>query len=313
MLKNWIRDKYSVFIPILILGMWLAPISGICQQVENEPQAFLSLSQTPKVYCFKNKLNVVAEGGHLQGIQLIEREGIEKLLISGSSSAYSYILEANLEQEITTDLIPLMQKPYKHAGGIQVSRNYLIVGIEDNEAKTSSKICLYDFQNEDLNKASPILTIFRDGEAKIKTAGAAGLLEFQRNYLGVVSNWDSRNWDFYSIEPRKKEQELIYSFEAPKEWGNYQSINLIKDKKSIYAIGFYGNKQTGTADLIFISHLASFEPRMEKIASKSFLCKKGVDFNTAVGLQVDSEGKLSIWATQRDASKRIFINKFSEN
>ena len=306
------KRSYSLINILLITGLCSLSSSGFAQQVEDVPRAFKSLSPNPEIIHLKTKLHTPTEGGHLQGIQLIEKNETVKLLISGSSSNYSYILEANLEQRNTTRLIPLMQKPYKHAGGIQVSENYLIVGIEDNEAKTSSKVCLYNIQNKDLDMAVPKLKILREGQAKRKTAGATGLLKFKQGYLGVVSNWDSRNWDFYSIEPNKEEQELIYSFKAPADWGSYQSINLIKDPRSIYAIGFYSNEKTGTADLILISHLTPFEPRMEKIASKSFLCKKKVDFNTAAGLQVDSEGKLTIWATQRNASKRIFINRFSE-
>jgi hypothetical protein len=205
-----------------------------------------------------------------------------------------------------------MQKPYKHAGGIQVSQNYLIVGIEDNDAKTSSKVCLYDIPFRDPKNVIPSLTVMREGEAKIKTAGAVGLIGFKDGFLAVVSNWDSRNWDFYLMNPSSGTQEFIYGFKAPDDWGNYQSINLIRDKQSMYAIGFFGDTKTGYADLIYISPLNAFHPKLKKLSRKAFDSKRGVDFNTAAGIQVNNKGELIIWATQREAKKRIFINRFSQ-
>ena len=205
-----------------------------------------------------------------------------------------------------------MKDPYRHAGGIQVSEPYLIVGIEDNIIKTTSKVGLYNYQNNSLAKAQPGITINREGEAKRFTAGATGLLAMEEGFLAVVANWDSRNWDFYHVEPENGKQELLFSFKAPQGWGSYQSINLIKDSSAIYALGFYKKDMVGTADLILVSKLGSFDPIMEKIRSKTFNCKNGVDFNSAVGLQVDQKGKLHIWGTQADPAKEIAINKFSQ-
>lgn len=102
------------------------------------------------------------------------------------------------------------------------------------------------------------------------------------------------------------------SYTAPDDWPAYQSINLIADDEAIYAIGFYGNGQTGYADLILVSKPGALELIMEKVATKTFNCIEGVDFQTAAGMQVDEEGKIHVWATQRDALERLVINRFSQ-
>lgn len=295
---------------IAILGLF--PILGVGQQVKNVPEAFESISSEPEVILLNNEIKVPTDGGHLQGVQLIEKNGIEKLLISGSSLTTAYVLQVDLTTRKTDTLISLMSEPYRHAGGIQVSEDYMVVGIEDNFTKTVSRVCLYNYRDANLYKARPNVIINREGKAKLQTAGATGLLALDKDYLMVVSNWDSRNWDFYSIDPKKNEQKMLVGFDAPDDWASYQSINLIKDEKAIYAIGFYQKELLAHADLILVSKLETFEPIMEKVLTKTFNCKYEVDFGTAAGLQVDKKGKLHIWGTQRDALKQIVVNKFSQ-
>lgn len=285
---------------------------GLGQQVEDVPQAFNALNPEPELILIQNKIKIPQRHGHFQGVQYINKNGAEKLLVSGSSRYKAYILQIDLTTQKSETLITLMKDPYRHAGGIQVSDPYLIVGIEDNIIKTTSKVGLYHYQNNALSNAQPSVTIIRKGEAKRQTAGATGLLAVQSGYLSVVADWDSRNWDFYHITPEKGEQKLLYNFTVPKDWGSYQSINLIKDVTAIYALGFYRKDSLGTADLFLVSKLGSFKPIMEKIGTKTFNCKNGVDFNAAVGLQIDQNGKLHIWATQADPAKEIAINKFSQ-
>lgn len=285
---------------------------GLGQEVKNVLEAFESLSIEPEVLLVSNNLEVPMQTGHLQGVQVIEQKGKYKLLISGSSLTESYLLQVDLVTLKTERLIPLMKSPFRHAGGFQVSSPYLAVGIEDNFIKTTSKICLYNYRQEDLYNAQANLVIDRKGEAKLYTAGTTGILDLESSYLSLVSNWDSRNWDFYSIVPEKSEQKFLHRFNAPDNWGSYQSINLIMDEEAIYAIGTYQKELVGIADLILVSKRGPFEPIMKLIKTKTFNCKKGVDFSTAAGIQVDKEGDLHIWGTQRDASEKIAINRFSQ-
>ncbi|MCF7568783.1 hypothetical protein L3X37_10465 [Sabulilitoribacter arenilitoris] len=296
----------------LIANMCLHPILGFGQQVKNVPEAFESLSVEPKIILINNQILVPTEGGHMQGVQVIEKNGKERLLISGSSLTKAYILQADLTTLKTDTLIILRQEPYRHAGGIQASEPYLVVGIEDNVIKKSSKVCLYNYHNTNLSNAQSNITIDREGEAKHKTAGATGLLALDNNCLIVVSNWDSRNWDFYRTNPKKNEYKMLESFAAPDDWASYQSINLIMDEEAIYAIGFYRKELVDSADLILVSKRGTFNLIMEKVLTKIFNSKNGVDFGTAAGLQVDKKGKLHVWATQSDALKKITVNQFSQ-
>lgn len=303
----------NVFIRFFLMAsLGLYSFFGIGQQVKNVPQAFTALGSDPEIIHINNAIEVPTEKGHFQGVQVISEEGNEKLLISGSSLSTAYMLQVDLATQKTDKLIPLMEAPFRHAGGIQVSEPYVIVGIEDNFIKTVSKVCLYNYHDADLLKAATNMTIDRQGEAEKQTSGATGLLALETSYLAVVSNWDSRNWDFYHIDPDKNEQKLLESFAAPDDWAGYQAINLIKDSEAIYAIGFYQKEALGYADLILVSKHGPFKPILEKVSAKTFNCKKGVDFGAAVGLQVDHQGNLHIWATQRDALQQITVNRFSQ-
>jgi len=304
------RNLFIAFFLIIILG--LNPISGFSQQVKNVLEAFDALSSDPEIIILTNEINVHGDGGHFQGVQLIEKNGTEKLLISGSSHSKAYVLQVDLPTRKTERLITLMNAPFRHAGGIQVSQQYMAVGIEDNFAKTSSKVCLYNYHNENLVKAQPNLTIDRKGEPKQQTAGSTGLVALDSDFLMVVSNWDSRNWDFYSIDPKKNAHKILTIFSAPSDWPSYQSINLIMDEEAIYAIGFYQKELVGYADLILVSRPETFQLIMEKVLTKAFNCKNGVDFGTAAGLQIDKEGSLHIWGTQRDPLEQIVLNRFSQ-
>ncbi|AWV98306.1 hypothetical protein [Arcticibacterium luteifluviistationis] len=285
-------------------------ISGFAQQVKNVPDAFAHISVTPKVFVLSNDIDVPTKNGHFQGVQVINSSGREKLLISGSSSSLAFVLQADLSTQKTEKLIALMDEPFRHAGGIQVSGDYLAVGIEDNIIKTRSKVRLYNYHNDNLAKALPNLNIDREGEAEQQTSGAVALLPLNSHYLMVVSNWDSRIWDFYAVNPEKQEQEILHSFTAPDNWAGYQSINLLRDENAIYAIGFYSKEHISYADLILISDRETYDPIMKKIASKAFNTTNGVDFGSAAGVQVDKEGNLHIWGTQNKASKGIAVNKF---
>ncbi|MCB0855379.1 MAG: hypothetical protein KDD63_24315 [Bacteroidetes bacterium] len=291
----------------------ILPLLTFSQQIKNVPQAFNSLNPDPEVITLTNKIKVPKKRGHFQGVQVIEQNGSQKLIISGSSRRKAYLLQADLTKKKAEKLITLMTDPYRHAGGFQVDNQYLIVGIEDNIAKTSSKVCLFNYLNENLEQANPTLKIDRAGEPKRYSAGATGLMAIDTNYLLLVTNWDSRDWDFYEVNPETGEYLFLKSFHAPGDWGSYQATNLLRDDEAIYAIGFYQGNGGCQADLILVSKLDDFNLIMEKMATKIFSCQGGVDFSGAAGLEVDREGKLSVWGTQKNTGKKIVLNKFSSD
>ncbi len=275
------------------------------------PTAFEKISTTPQVISLKNDLTVPLEGGHLQGIQCLSTAHGDKLVISGSSAHESYLLQADLKSLETDRYTTLMTDPFRHAGGFQIVDKYLIVGIEDNVIREDAKVCVYD--TERLAETSPLYMIERKGAAETKTAGATGMISFNSGYLVVVANWDSRNWDFYYVDLESQTRRHLLQWDAPPEWPGYQTINLLQDHEMIYAIGLYKAKDSlGGADLISISKKGVFQPALKKINTRFFPCKNGVDFATAAGIEVDEEGKLHIWATQRDAEKTIAVHRFSQ-
>ncbi|WOK07342.1 hypothetical protein RT717_01740 [Imperialibacter roseus] len=305
--------SHNLVKPFFLLAfISVQPIVGQAQQVKNVPAAFEALSAEPEVIVLANDIDVPTKSGHLQGVQAMVQDGAEKLLMSGSSLTQAYILQADLASRQTEKLIPLMKEPFRHAGGIQLTDTYLGVGIEDNVKKTESKLHLYNYHNEGLYEGKPVVTIDREGVPELKTSGATGILALENDYLIVVSNWDSRHWDFYRFDPNRVDRRIIYSFAAPADWGSYQSINLVRDEEAMYAIGFYKTADGNYADLILVSKAGPFEPVMRKVLTKAFHCKSGVSFGAAVGLQLDNEGILHVWATQPDAVKQITVNKFSQ-
>ncbi|SOE20139.1 hypothetical protein SAMN06298216_0639 [Spirosomataceae bacterium TFI 002] len=307
------KNQQKTFLRLFSIVLLLLNVSlGFGQKVKNVPKAFKAIETEPETIFINNELKVPTEGGHLQGVQVVIINGREKLLVSGSSLSQAYILQADLAVKSTERLIILKENPYRHAGGFQVSEPFLAVGIEDNYLKTDAKVCVYNFLESNLNIPQPNFVIDRVGEPKEKTAGSTGIIADGNNFLIVVSNWDSRNWDFYVFDPDKGESQILESFTAPNEWPSYQSINLVKDKKAIYAIGFYQKEDKGYADLIIVSKHGKFQPIMKLLNTKTFNVNNAVDFHTAAGLQVDVEGKLHIWATQRDAKKQIAVNRFSQ-
>jgi len=241
------------FIGTILIANLLYPVLIFGQEVRNVPMSFETLSPEPEIILIENKIKVPTEGGHLQGVQVIDRNGTEKILISGSSRTTAYILQADLPTKKIDTLINLMYEPYRHAGGIQVSEPFLAVGIEDNFIRKDSKICLYSYCDSNLYRAQANITIERKGEVERQTAGATGLLALDNEYLMVVSNWDSRNWDFYCVDPEKNEYNMLEDYAVPGDWPSYQSINLIMDKEAIYAIGFYNKELVDYADLILVS------------------------------------------------------------
>ncbi len=296
-----------------IIGLFFYISPTLSQKVNNVPEAFDAIDPNPIVIHLSNTLDIPTEGGHLQGVQAIGAIGNEKLFLSGSSLDQAYIVRADVKNRKTDTLIVLMEDPFRHAGGIQVSNGYLAVGIEDNNTKTKAKVCVYSYENVGLYHSRPNVTIDREGEVKRPTAGATGLLARDVGYLMVVANWDARVWDFYAVDVDKGKSWPLKSIAAPDDWASYQSINLVMDDKGIYAIGFHQEKGTHLADLFFVSSLDHFDPQVEKIISKTFHCQNGADFIGAAGLQVDDEGKLHVWATQKNAAEQIVVNRFSQN
>ncbi|MFT5886317.1 MAG: hypothetical protein ACI9IP_002781 [Arcticibacterium sp.] len=76
--------RYVIISFFLTLLLSFLPILGFGQQVKNVPEAFKAMTSAPEVISLKNDLSVPNIGWHLKGVQVIEKNGTDKLLISGS-------------------------------------------------------------------------------------------------------------------------------------------------------------------------------------------------------------------------------------
>jgi len=155
---------------------------------------FECMNDHPLEISYSNNKEVNNRGGHLQGIQLISGPSSDYAILSGSSDSYAYYMVVKLgEENQVISVNRLMDKPFKHAGGIQIFENYLAVGIEDNDKKNRSKVCIYDISDPESSSAKPIATIEREGMPRRSTAGCVGITSYKNKILIAVGDWDTKN------------------------------------------------------------------------------------------------------------------------
>jgi len=280
--------------PFLLTGLiWLT--SQLAWAQSPLVEAFRQLGDSTYTLSFQNSLAVNRDGGHIQGIQWMPPD---YLLLSGSSSTVSYYARVKNGEVIIVDT--LLQFPYKHAGGFQVNHGLLVVGVEDNEAKTTSQVLIYEFHNPAKPLGMPLQAIKRTGQAKRATAGCVAIARRQQQFLLLVGDWDTRHLDLYQIDTSRITDsqadftltETLTLEEHPRDgwvddaWWPYQNINLFHFEESLYLIGLgINDEQENVADLFAVS----LEPALQltKIATQilpqqqqtSFLWGAGVHWH----------------------------------
>ncbi|WP_158858225.1 hypothetical protein [Lunatibacter salilacus] len=241
------------------------PISAIVDQFNNLPSQPMALP-------LKRDLAFDESGGHIQGIQLFLQDGEISAFLAGSSKDAAYVAQVNLGKEAQVETIDtLMLSPFRHAGGFQIYDHFLAVGIEDNYARTTSKVMIYDL-GVDKNWKKPVYTLERNGPYERSTAGAIGITRYKDEFILVVADWNARNLDFYScpfvsFEKKTGHFTQIGSLETASMeryswsdtlWHSYQNINLLADESGLYAIAMGRDLQDNqVADLFTITLEAS--------------------------------------------------------
>lgn len=285
-------------------------------RLKDVPAAIGLLPSEPKGFAIKHGTVSLPEGGHLQGIQLwTTKDEKRRAILSGSSNTISYLVSADLErgkEEEAPQLITLLKKPFKHAGGFQIVGDYLAVGIEDNDAKTRSKVWILDLLERTGSEAKPVIEIQREGPAKRSTAGAVGMAKVGERHLLVVGSWDSATLDFYESNGKLLSDPKC-SFELKASWiakeadrsgwsdekyGSYQNINLmVEDSGRVYLAGFCQTGPENILDLFTIDFddLRDANPSklLKKVTSRSFECHK-TSFRAGAGLSSQGEGRVSV-------------------
>jgi hypothetical protein len=303
-MKN--RDiLYSIFLIIFNVA------NVYCQnRLENIPTAFNNIPSKPHIYYFTNPGVHIPSGGHLQGIQTWNDSNTTHFVITASSAdtAYYAIINSNQLKQIVT----LNTSPYRHAGGCQLNDKMFAVGIEDNIAKTSSKICL--MQADSLLTGSKGKIVYeRKGVYKRSTAGAVGLTQMNNGkYLIAVGDWDSRNVDFYlSRNAAALLFESLTSYHVPdnEKWYSYQSLNLLTDSSGkLFLIGFCKDGIKNRADLYELN-IESGKCNLQLISTRYFHCTHNASFRYASGIGI-SGNKPVIYACGRKIHKHNYINIF---
>lgn len=269
------------------------------------------MSTEPLVVTFQNSLPVNNEGGHLQGVQYLSHNENDYYVLSGSSDSYSYYSIVKLgEENLVASTNTILEKPFKHAGGFQIYKNLMAIGIEDNEAKNISKVFIYQIDDPNSPPDKPLITIEREGVIKRATAGCIGITEVGEEVLVVVGDWDTAHLDFYRINRDKLGQEraafkLDYSVDCQEmdrtgwideNWLSYQNINFIKGiSGQLYLAGMTSNEaEENILDLFEIEIETPFSPKLRKVYSKNFNKNTQAKFRWGSGIYFGEDKKLRI-------------------
>ncbi len=322
----------KLFIPNFVLTAFFLSISfsGVGQIYSGNSLVtyFRNLDSNPEIIRFSNTIEINNSGGHLQGIQSIKTNTGDYFVLTGSSDSYSYytVIKQGDKNEVIL-VNKLMDRPFKHAGGFQIFQNYLAVGIEDNDAKDKSKVCIYDISNPENLQLKPVSVIERAGVPMRSTAGCVGMTNYKDKILLAVGDWDTKNIDFYSCksgEFPKADFELFFSLNTETDskenwvdenWLPYQNINLFSTiEDELYLIGLgQNNKNENVADLYQLKEDSKAKFKLIKLASKTFNCENEVSFKTGAGVGFNGDGELEIIGCGYNIHQISYLNYFSIN
>jgi len=316
-----------IYFPALITLILLTNCSDKFSSTIDVTTEFNNIGKVPSVIKYTNSLEINNRGGHLQGVQLVNHNNTQYAVLSGSSDSYSYYSVVKLGQDNKVISVnKLMDKPFKHAGGFQIFKSYMAVGIEDNSEKNRSKVCILDISDPENPSVNPLSVIEREGEVLRSTAGCVGITDYKDNALVAVGDWDTKHIDFYTcsfddIENKRNNFEQICSVNTENisregwvddNWLAYQNINLFTDNNDkVYLVGFGENEQKrNIADLFSIESDNSNNFFLTKIASKSFECKGGAGFRAGAGLEITCNGEIGIVTCDAHIRETSSLNYF---
>lgn len=319
------------------LGLFI--ISQACSKYQFN-HAFENIPETGVAVPLSGTISIDQTGGHLQGIQLYDKQKHKYLFMSGSSSDVAYMVKAQLDGSariLGTD--SLLLDPYRHAGGFQIYDQFLAVGIEDNKRRNTSRVMVYDLGKSEGVWSDPLQVITREGEYERVTAGAVGITKLDDQFLIAVANWDSRNLDFYFCEEDKfiegeKGFRLIGSLELARIsrenwsdtiWHSYQNINLFTGSgNQLYLMGFATNENgNNVADLYKldidksdIERLNQFNGSVEtilikKISTRTFKLIGNTSFRSGAGTFRNDNGLLSIFVCPEHIDQNSKVGVYS--
>jgi len=280
--------------------------------VDNVPAAVARISATPRSVPCDPGAFTVPTGGHLQGIQQATILGRPYIILSGSASTHSYLALVQMENGAgrVTAIKPLLDRPFKHAGGFQVCGDYLAVGIEDDTARNTSKVWI--LRLEDLlqeARPKPTIEIQRRGAYKRATAGAVALAKVRERHLLCVGTWDSATIDIYRSNGKPLEDpncalNVVETWDATQadrsdwsdpDYASYQNINLIVDANDrVFLAGLARVNNEDVIDLFEFRPKRAFsaKQRLKKTLRHTVHSSQG-GFQNGAGLVVEDADTLT--------------------
>ena len=303
--------------------------------IDNFPGALASVPAEGALLKFARGAIDVPRGGHLQGIQMrldaLSKRHLAFLSHDSLTTAYLVIVEfsADLSAEgraIHVHPFPSdgRSPPLRHAGGIQLVGDVLVVGLEDNQLKTRSEVQFWIVADPPKPVQLTHLTVYRSGVPKDMTAGAVGLVRREKDHLLAVGNWDSRAIDFYRSNGKQLD-DTGCRFEFHARWRDdradkrgwkpdatfapYQAINLVGEPSGkIFLLGF-ATDSTGRdiVDLFSLDMSQKREALVRKLASQRMQLQAENNFRSSGGAWIHG-GTLAILASPHELGAHTLIN-----
>lgn len=270
------------------------------------------INSVPVSISFQNNLEINNNGGHLQGVQYYKHKQNDYYFLSGSSDSYSYYVVVKVgNKNSVISINKILDKPFKHAGGFQIYKNLMAIGIEDNSGRKKSKVFVYQINDPENTLKQPLKIIERNGAYERATAGCVGIIEIKDYVLVVVGDWDTNHLDFYRIKKEKLFSndgtfKLVYSIDAvkldksewvDKKWLSYQNINLLKDSEDhIYLAGMASNDDENVLDLFRIETEDYSTFKLRNIHTRRFAQNEDSKFNWGAGVYISDDNQLKIFS-----------------
>lgn len=284
---------------------------------------FEQIQSQPKKIFIQNDIPIHTEGGHIQGIQVLEYHDNPYYVLTGSTDKHSYYSIARIDEVnkfITHRMV--LEKPFKHAGGFQIYDNLMAVGIEDNDLKKRSKVFVYLIENPKAPPEKPLAIVERYGTARRGTAGCVAITERENKVIIIVGDWDTENLDFYVIkrellgvdpsalilEYSLKSSAIDRSKWIDTDWLPYQNINLIKDGSGdLWLAGMASNqKDENIIDLYKVENENFKSFSLQKVYRRNFGQNPEGLFRWGAGIYTDRKG-IKILATPENIEEQTTI------
>ena len=284
---------------------------------------FSQLPSDPEKLVLINRIPINNEGGHLQGVQPYEFKGEEYVFFSGSSSTYGYLAVARGDE--VRKLHRLMFKPFKHAGGFQIHRDWLAVGVEDNDARNASVVQIYKLGDPLSDLKEPVAVIERSGERERATAGAVAIHHHQDALWVVVGDWSNRHMDFYKADISSIDSKIQFHKTGEVDMTNhpkvgwkdpvtrpFQNINLFRLKDQLYLVGLAGDEDANgnVIDVFTVNDLSGSSPVLTKVYSRMFKAFPDTRFRWGAGVSFNGQDGLSLYSCGENIRSTIAVSVY---